>query len=116
MKSDERRLEIQPDELDLLAWNVANEVINGFKVEGFSLRVGVSVEDFKRIANHLRSIARPESVKLSLDEARVWRNALGLALDELGDDEFETRTGYSTQIGNRLVSRLTEFIDATNQE
>ena len=40
-------LELSRDEVDLPAWNVANEVIDGFAVEKFSAAVAPSPDAFK---------------------------------------------------------------------
>ena len=39
-------VEIDESALDLLAWNVSNEVINGFKVSDFEKTIGVSEHEF----------------------------------------------------------------------
>jgi hypothetical protein len=113
--SREQQIELSPDELDLLAWNVANEVINGFRVEDFQERVGTSVESFKQISNRLRSARGTEGATLNLAEARAFRNALAITLEELGDDEFETRTGHDFEKGNLLLKALNGFLDADNR-
>lgn len=43
-------LELSRDEVDLPAWNVANEVIDGFAVEKFSAAVAPSPDAFKQLA------------------------------------------------------------------
>jgi len=49
-------VELNRDELDLLAWNVANEVVNGFTLEHFTATIGAPVEAFKELAARLRSV------------------------------------------------------------
>ncbi len=48
-------IELSRDEVDLLAWNVSNEVVNGFAVKDFNATVGASPEAFSSLANRLRS-------------------------------------------------------------
>jgi hypothetical protein len=106
---NEKSLELEHDEFDLLVWNIANEVINGFKVGDFDRRIGTSFEDFKDIAIKLRAVPAVEAAVLSLHEATVFKNALAITLEELGEDEFETRTGYSFEKGNLVLKSLRGF-------
>jgi len=107
---NEKKFELQPDELDLLAWNIANEVINGFQVENFDEQIGTSLEDFRCVAARLRSMPDTETVALTVSEVRTFRNALAITLGELGEDEFETRTGYSFDRGNILLKSMGSFL------
>jgi hypothetical protein len=113
--TNEKRFELQYDELDLLAWNTANEVINGFRVENFHEQIGTSLEDFRRVAVRLRSTPSTEAASLTMSEARAFRNALAITLEELGEDEFETRTGHNFDKGNVLLRRLEKFLKGEDQ-
>jgi len=63
---NEDSLELEQDELDLLVWSIANEVINGFKVVDFERGIGSSLDDFKHMANKLRALPNGEGATLSL--------------------------------------------------
>lgn len=98
-------MQLNRDEVDLLAWKVANEVINGFRVEHFTTTIGAPLEVFKEIAVGLRSV-QGDNAAVSLTEAAVLRNALALTLKELGEEEFHTRTGHSFEEGSAILARL----------
>lgn len=110
--SDKMLLDLEPDEWNLLAWEIANEVINGFAVDDFQQRIGISEDEFKSIAKRLRLISKTENIQLATHDALPFRNALELTLDELGVDEFEIRTGYDFDDGNRLLQELNHFLEA----
>lgn len=105
-------VELNRDEIDLLAWNVANEVVNGFPVEHFTTTIGAPLEVFRETAIRLRTVDA-ENATVALPEAAMFRNALALTLKELGDEEFHTRTGHSFEEGNAILTRLNRFL--TNQ-
>ncbi len=109
-----KRFVLRRDELDLLAWNIANEVVNGFKVENFESRIGVSFEAFKEIAFRLRSTPNTETASLDLHEARIFHNALAVTLEELGEGEFQTRTGHSFATGNLVLKNLMRFVEKSH--
>ena len=50
------KVELSENEIDLLAWNVANEVLNGFAITDFAIAVGASPEAFKQLVLRLRSV------------------------------------------------------------
>lgn len=112
---NENRFELQHEELDLLAWNVANEVINGFRVANFEEQIGASLEEFRSVAVRQRSIPSTEKAALAVSEVRVFHNALAITLEELGEDEFETRTGQSFEKGNILLKHLEIFLNGECQ-
>jgi len=92
--------------VDLLAWNVANEIVNGFRIEQFTTTIGISVEQFKELANRLRSVQKGQSVRVTVTDAAALRNALVATLRELGEEEFQTRTGYSLAAGDTMLAHL----------
>jgi hypothetical protein len=81
------------EDMELLLWNIPNEVLNGFRVEHFEERIGASEDEFRRIAERWRSRSEAEILSLDAPEARAFRNALEVTLIELGSEEFQTRTG-----------------------
>jgi len=108
--NDQRELELEHDDLDLLVWNIPNEVMNGLNIDNFQERIGDSQEEFKRVSNRLRSLPETERAKLSTHEVKLFRNALALTLYELGIDEFSTRTGYDFDKGREILRELDEFL------
>ncbi|SEG45057.1 hypothetical protein SAMN05421819_2998 [Bryocella elongata] len=105
------RLEIDEGTMDLLVWNVANEVLNGFEVIDFESTIGISKDDFKSIVVSLRGLSKEARIMLDLKEVRLFRNALAVVLEELGIEEFDTRTGHSFEEGNAILGQLNLFID-----
>lgn len=108
--NDQGCFELGKDEFGLLVWEIPNEVINGFVVNNFEQTIGVSKEELTAIAKKLRS--KPESGDFMIDrgQALILRNALAAALQELGLEEFQTRTGHDFQDGRRILRRLDELI------
>jgi len=108
--NDKKQLELEPNELDLLAWSVANEVVNGFNVGDFQQQIGISENEFVKVAKRLRATSMAKNVAISTYEAEAFRNALVLTLEELGDDEFSTRTGHKYDVGKLILQELKSFL------
>jgi hypothetical protein len=51
-----------------------------------------------------------KNVAISTYEAEAFRNALVLTLEELGDDEFSTRTGHKYDVGKLILQELNSFL------
>lgn len=100
------RVKLDADAVDLLAWNVANEVVNGFRIDPFAATIGTSVEEFRELVNRLRSVPHGESVEVTVIDATALRNALDATLRELGEEEFQTRTGHGFTAGNSMLAHL----------
>ncbi len=104
-------MQLGPDELNLLVWNVSNEVINGFKVNGFGERIGASEKEFQDVAKRLRLLSEAGNcVVLNLHGLGLLRNALALTLQELGVNEFQTRTGFSFEKGQTTLEEMNRFL------
>jgi len=103
-------IEIDESTRDLLAWNVANEVINGFKVIDFEKTIGVPEQEFRLIALALRDLPKGTKAGLDLEKARFFRNALAVVLDELEVEEFSIRTGHGFNEGHAVLQKLDSFI------
>lgn len=105
-------LELRADEIDLLIWNVPNEVINGFRVDDFQNRISMSEEQFKDLSNRIRVFSeKKQPIVLYAREARAFRNALRIVIQELGPEEFHTRTGYEFSDGQAIFGRLDTFCE-----
>lgn len=108
-------LELEPREAELLIWAIPNEVINGFKVDDFYRKIGASESEFKGRTNRLRQTPGDEHLALETPDVRVFRNVLALTLEELGVDEFQTRTGFEFDMGQRLLVKLDRFFRAEDE-
>jgi hypothetical protein len=104
------QLQLEPDESELLIWNITNEVINGFKVVDFEKTIGASEESFKMKANHLRAVSKSMPVVIDRQQAQIFCSALSVVLNELGIEEFQTRTGYDFEDGHLLLQELNHFL------
>jgi hypothetical protein len=104
-------LEIDESALDLLAWNVSNEVINGFNVPDFEKTIGASKQEFQVICVALRGLPKGTKPGFDLKKAHIFRNALVIVLEELGEEEFDTRTGHSIEEGRTILQQLSLFVD-----
>ena len=106
MTASTNGLELNASESALLVWNVPNEVVNGFKVPNFEQVIGVTEAHFANVAKHLRSEATGASVLINWTNVRAFRNALQAVLAELGEPEFQTRTGVPLSVGEEVLDRL----------
>ena len=108
MTSHPSQIEFDRNVLNLLAWQVPNEVINGFKVERFEDVLGVSEAQFSALALEFRRL--DGAIKLDTRKGVIFRRALKLVLDELGPDEFQTRTGHGFEESRTVLKRLDDFL------
>jgi hypothetical protein len=104
-------VEIDESALDLLAVNVTNELINGIKVQDFDTVVGVSRQKYIALAVALGGLPKGQSAKFHLEEARIFRNALEVVMEELGVEEFDTRTGHPYVEGKTILQLLVGFVE-----
>src|SRR5690242_5370593 len=112
--SNHNSFDLRNGEFDLLVWSIPNEVINGFEVNNFEEVIGTSKDQVKAIANGLRSRPKSGSISIDRDQALILRNALAVVLQELGVQEFQTRTGFGFQNGEKILNRLNDFIQDPN--
>lgn len=110
-QNDQGRIELGNAEFELLAWAVPNEVINGFKVDNFERVIGTSEEQMKVIARNLRATPKKCSTSIDHQQAQVLKNALAVVLQELGEDEFQTRTGCDFEDGQKILRALNSLIE-----
>ena len=99
-------MEISLEESNFLAWEITNEVVHGFRVDDFKRKIGSTEEEFASTSKRLRAIETTENVQIEAFEAVAYRNALALTLYELGEDEFETRTGFDFDKGGRILREM----------
>jgi hypothetical protein len=98
------------EELTLLT-NVLNEVLNGFEIPEFEMRIEMSKKDLDNVFKRLHALADGEQVVLGLDQTRALRNALLEVIRELGSEEFQTRTGFSFSEGNSILKKLNRLLE-----
>jgi hypothetical protein len=107
--------EVNYEDLSLLFSNIPNEVLNGFNIDRFEEQIGSSEDDFRKMAKRWRSKSNSELPFLDVAEMKVFRNALAITVLELGDDEFQTRTGCDFDKGKSILHVLDRYIAACSQ-
>jgi hypothetical protein len=98
----------------IFANQILNEVVNGFAVPDFEEALGMSRGEAEKLLARAHNAAgqhgsHSETFALSNTEAFFFKKALGRTLDELGRDEFETRTGYAFEVGQNKLAELQEY-------
>jgi len=91
--------------------NVANEVLHGFRVREFERTIGASPKQVETIADDLLTARKNALVVIDRHQVLVFRNALAVVLEELGVEEFQTRTGYDFDLGRGLLNQMNQFLD-----
>jgi len=107
---DREKYPLSPVERELLAWEVMNEIINGFHVDNFDVAIGSSRDQTVALGLRLRAIPRECEALIDQHEVRILRNALKLTLEELGS-EFQTRTGFYPEEGLAVLDRLNGLLE-----
>lgn len=109
MTPSENSIELKGSVLDLLVWQVPNEVLNGFKVHEFEERIGISEIRFTLPTRELRGSENTTQVRINREQGSVLQSALSLVLEELGTDEFQTRTGHDFAEGCAALKQLNDL-------
>jgi hypothetical protein len=84
--------------------------LTGFRLEHFDKVIGNSREEFQQLLGHFWGLPE-DGVSLNLRQALAFRNALRESLRELGIEDFQTRTGYTFESGQRVLGELDPIID-----
>lgn len=96
----------------IFANQILNEVVNGFRVPDFEETLRASPSSAKELLTRVHCVAvrasESQTFTLSNEETHFFRRALLATLDELGEDEFETRTGYPFEEGQKKLADLRE--------
>jgi hypothetical protein len=88
-----------------------NEALHGFRLEHFDEAMGTSREEFRKLLGHFGGFPE-DAVSLNLRQVSAFHNALRETLQELGTEEFQTRTGYTFEYGQRILLELDGLISA----
>jgi hypothetical protein len=87
-----------------------NEVLNGFRLEHFDAAIGTSREEFQQLLGHFGGLPE-DGVSLNFPQTVAFRNALRESLRKLRIEEFQTRTGYTFEFGQRILRELDGIIN-----
>jgi hypothetical protein len=107
----ESQFSFDPEELGLLG-SVLNEVLNGFSVPDFDRRIGMKRADAENLLKHVHALGRV-AVTLDAHQTRAFRNALYETIRELGDEEFQTRTGYDLSWGEDSLKKIDRLLGSS---
>ena len=94
-----------------LLHNVLNEVLNGFEVKDMKATIGMERQELERLLDQLHHSPQCNEVQLSMEQTRAFGNALRETLHELGGEEFQTRTGYTFDEGERILKYIQKLTD-----
>lgn len=101
-------LVIESSEKDLLR-NVLNEVLNGFAIQNFEQTIGISRSELERLFEYFNDRSATQEMQLTRPQVSAVVNALRATLQELGSEEFQTRTGFDLAEGKIVLHRLTRL-------
>jgi hypothetical protein len=104
-------VEIDKSALDLLARNVSNEIVNGLELQDFEAKIGIPKHEFQSLCVALRGLPKGESTNFHVEQARIFHNALEVVMEELGVEEFDTRTGHPFAEGTTILQVLAGFVE-----
>jgi len=107
--------EVNCEDLNLLFFNIPNEILNGFSVDRFEEQIGFTEDDFRKMAKRWRSKSNSELPFRDIAEMKVFRNALAITVLELGNDEFQTRIGCDFDKGRNILQVLDRYIADCSQ-
>jgi len=85
-----------------------NEVLRGFGVENFERTLKVSESELTKEDARLREIEKSTRTRKgsSISDVRVRPEVIRTTMEELGESEFQTRTGYELSEAEKLLKRL----------
>jgi|GEM_PF-5267617 len=111
--NDQQHLVLESEEVELLLWSVPNEVTNGFAIKDFEKTIGISKERATNLFKDLRDKPKGDRITLDRHQALIFHNALAAVLEELGVEEFQTRTGCDFEAGHTMLRELSHFLQQT---
>ena len=103
--SDPNHFVLEPSDGKLLR-SVLNEILNGFAIDNFESTVGIPRSDLEKLFQYLSGLPDNAQVKVTQHQAWAAYNALREALRELGNEEFQTRTGFDFTESETMLRRL----------
>jgi hypothetical protein len=96
--------------------SVLVEVLHGFRIPNFEKVLGADKQTFTRLFGDVRGVSPDHDLMLDeIDVLRI-RNAIRETLRELGEEEFQTRTGYDFEEGEQTLERLDKLLSSRSSE
>lgn len=105
-------LELSPRETTALR-AALGEVCYGFDIPDFSARMGSTEKQAQQLFEKIDQLSgnQPSKAVLNMNEIRLLRKAHEATLQELGAEEYETRTGIDFAFGQNLLNEFAEALD-----
>jgi hypothetical protein len=105
-ESDVATVELDPVEARALR-AALGEVCFGFTIPDFSKRIGGSEEDAQRLFARFDPLGDQSAIiALTKSEMHLLKNAHAATLNELGNEEYFTRTGVEFSSGQAILTAL----------
>ena len=98
-------MQLSQDEL-ILYLQCLNEVLRGFSVQNFDQTLGVSKSELAAEDATLREIERSFRKESSILDVHIRAEVIIVTMEELGESEFQTRTGFELSEAARLLKSL----------
>ncbi|HEX6047296.1 MAG TPA: hypothetical protein VFZ22_22590 [Pyrinomonadaceae bacterium] len=86
-----------------------NEVLNGFAIQNFEETIGISRSELERLFEYFNNHSAIPEVQLTPRQESAAVKALRATLQELGSEEFHTRTGFDFAEGEIVLQRFTRL-------
>ncbi|MBS1800215.1 MAG: hypothetical protein JSS95_10350 [Acidobacteria bacterium] len=109
-------IELSASEAELLLNAIPNELINGFELNNFESTIGIGIDQLKSISENFQDFSKSNKFVVHCSEARSLKNALAAVLNELGIEEFQTRTGFEHDEAQRLLGDMERILTENNKE
>jgi hypothetical protein len=90
--------------------SVLNEILNGFAIDNFESTVGTPRSDLEKLFQYLSGLPHNAQVKLTQTQVGAAYNALRETLRELGNEEFQIRTGFDFTESETMLRRLGQLL------
>jgi hypothetical protein len=90
--------------------NAINEVLNGFPVD-YETALGVNREELSHLFKKIRSMrteSSPLTQPLSAEDARLLLRCSQFCLEEIDDNEFDTRLGETSEVARKMNQALSQ--------
>jgi hypothetical protein len=86
------------------------EVCGGFYIPDFDVRMGGTKKQAEQLFDKMDQLSgnQQNEIVLTMDEIRLLKKAHEATLQELGAEEYETRTGINFAFGQNLLNEFAE--------
>ncbi len=94
------------------------EVCYGFDVPDFNLRMGTTESEARKLFEKMDQLStdQPTSILLTMSEVHLLKKAHEETLNELGAEEYGTRTGVRFAFGQDLLKEFSDELRAAESE